>query len=106
MRTRLISSLAIAVAAAYLVAASHSLTLSAIAELAFGIGIGTPSSHSASRGTTTLTPQPHVAEVLTVAVSAWTIGASLVLAEPTLASSLASSASGNGQPTGPAGRRR
>ena len=106
MRIRLISPVAIALAAAFLVVASSSFALSASAELAFGIGIGTP---LVSLG---LAQHYHhhiptrLVGVLTIAVSAWTIGASLVLAEPTRASSPATSASGNGQPTGPAGRRR
>ena len=71
-----------------------------------GIGIGTPLvSLGLARHYHHHIPTRLVG-VLTIAVSAWTIGASLVLAEPTLASSPATSASGNGQPTGPAGRRR
>jgi hypothetical protein len=107
MGIRLISPVAIALAAAFLAVASNSFTSSASAELAFGIGISTP---LVSLGLARHHHHHHIPTrvigVLTIAVSAWTIGASLVLAEPALASSPATSASGNGQPTGPAGRRR
>ena len=94
MRIRFVSWVAIALAAAFLVVANSSFAASAITELAFGITIGTlVVSMDVARRYHDHIPTLVIA-VLTAAVSAWTIVASLVFADATvqaltLASSLA-----------------